>query len=522
MPDLRAADPRRLGTYRLSARLGQGGQGVVYLGHTGNGAKVAIKLLHAGLSDDQAVRRRFRAEVEAVRRVAPFCTAQLLDADLEGDRPYLVSEYVDGISLTEHVIAQGPRIGGSLHRLAIGTATALGAIHRAAVVHRDFKPGNVLLSLDGPRVIDFGISRPMDSTATTGRFPIGTPAYLAPERIKGEPAGPPADLYAWALTVAYTANGRHAYTAETHQEVLARILYGKPDLGTLTGRLRELVDACLAVEPGDRPDAEEVLRRLLSHDLTGRDVLSTGALAALDTTPEPAASGPVALGSAPEPVALRAAAPRPVFDAADSGAPDTVDWRVPGSGGTRTTGARSALAALVDPDAHASSEQAAPRAAVTVTRPQPRVLPEPGPRLPVARTARGRPGSWRLAATAVTVAVLVIAAVALWTLSGGPGANGVWTGSAEHPSADRVFPVEIRLDGGPTSSMRWGADLRCSGMLSPAGEALVYELGEVEGEECYPGTLRMLPTAEANQMAISVIRRGEQEVTYSGKVSRVS
>ncbi len=312
MPDLRAADPRRLGTYRLSARLGQGGQGVVYLGHTGNGAKVAIKLLHAGLSDDQAVRRRFRAEVEAVRRVAPFCTAQLLDADLEGDRPYLVSEYVDGISLTEHVIAQGPRIGGSLHRLAIGTATALGAIHRAAVVHRDFKPGNVLLSLDGPRVIDFGISRPMDSTATTGRFPIGTPAYLAPERIKGEPAGPPADLYAWALTVAYTANGRHAYTAETHQEVLARILYGKPDLGTLTGRLRELVDACLAVEPGDRPDAEEVLRRLLSHDLTGRDVLSTGALAALDTTPEPAASGPVALGSAPEPVALRAAAPRPV------------------------------------------------------------------------------------------------------------------------------------------------------------------------------------------------------------------
>ncbi|MET8006825.1 serine/threonine-protein kinase [Nonomuraea glycinis] len=491
MPDLRAADPRRLGTYRLSARLGQGGQGVVYLGHTGNGAKVAIKLLHAGLSDDQAVRRRFRAEVEAVRRVAPFCTAQLLDADLEGDRPYLVSEYVDGISLTEHVIAQGPRIGGSLHRLAIGTATALGAIHRAAVVHRDFKPGNVLLSLDGPRVIDFGISRPMDSTATTGRFPIGTPAYLAPERIKGEPAGAPADLYAWALTVAYTANGRHAYTAETHQEVLARILYGKPDLGMLTGRLRELVDACLAVEPGDRPDAEEVLRRLLSHDLTGRDVLSTGALAALDT-------------------------------ALDSGAPDTVDWRVPGSGGTRTTGARSALAALVDPDAHASSEQAAPRAAVTVTRPQPRVLPEPGPRLPVARTARGRPGSWRLAATAVTVAVLVIAAVALWTLSGGPGANGVWTGSAEHPSADRVFPVEIRLDGGPTSSMRWGADLRCSGTLSPAGEALVYELGEVEGEECYPGTLRMLPTAEANQMAISVIRRGEQEVTYSGKVSRVS
>ncbi|MDA0637935.1 serine/threonine-protein kinase, partial [Nonomuraea sp. MCN248] len=266
MSELRADDPRRLGAYQLSARLGHGGQGVVYLGHTGQGARVAIKLLHASLSADPVVRRRFLAEIEAVRRVAPFCTAQLLDADLEGDRPYLVSEYVDGVSLREHVADQGPRTGGSLHRLAIGTATALGAIHRAGVVHRDFKPGNVLLSLDGPRVIDFGISRLMDGAATTGKIPIGTPAYLAPERIKGEPAGPPADLYAWALTVAFTATGRHAFTGVTHQEVLARILYGKPDLGTLSGQLRAIVDACLAPDPADRPDAEEVLRRLLGQD----------------------------------------------------------------------------------------------------------------------------------------------------------------------------------------------------------------------------------------------------------------
>ncbi|MFC7588900.1 serine/threonine-protein kinase [Nonomuraea antimicrobica] len=249
MSELSAEDPRQLGSYRLTRRLGQGGQGIVYLGHSPQGAQVAVKLLHASLSGDPDVRRRFLGEVEAVRRVAAFCTAQLLDADLEGDRPYLVSEYVEGPSLHDHVVAKGPRQGGSLDRLAIGTATALGAIHRAGVVHRDFKPGNVLLSLDGPRVIDFGVSRLMDTAATTTHLPIGTPAYMAPERMKGESAGPPSDLWAWALTVAYTATGRHAYTAETQQEVLARVLYGKADLGSLDGRLREIVRACLAAEP---------------------------------------------------------------------------------------------------------------------------------------------------------------------------------------------------------------------------------------------------------------------------------
>jgi hypothetical protein len=302
----------------------------------------------------------------------------------------------------------------------------------------------------------------------------------------------------------------------------------------LTGRLRELVDACLAVEPRDRPDAEEVLRRLLSHDLTGGDVLSTGAMAAIDTAPAPAVFDTVtSRPSAVDTAVFDIAASRlPTVDTAAPEAPVTVDWRAPHSGGTRTMGARSALAALVDTGA-SSPGQAPPPAAVSVTRPQPSVRPEPDPQPPVEGTVRHRPRPWQPVASmvrrrsrpwqlAVTAVVLAIAGVVLWALSAGPGTNGVWTGSAEHPSADRVFPVEIRLDGGPESSMRWGADLHCSGMLSPAGEALVYELGEVRGEECHPGTLRMLPTADANQMAISVIRRGEQEVTYSGKVSRDS
>lgn len=429
LADLRAEDPRQLGAYRLVGRLGQGGQGVVYLAEQ----QVAVKLLHASVADDPVRRRRFEAEVEAVRRVAPFCTAQLLDADLDGDRPYLVSEYVDGVSLREHVIAKGPRSGGSLDRLAIGTATALGAIHRANVVHRDFKPGNVLLSLDGPRVIDFGVSRLMDTAATTRGVPVGTPSYMAPEQIKGEPVGPPTDLFAWALTVAFTANGRHAYTAETYQEVLARILYGKPDLGAVAGPLREIVDACLAPSPEDRPDAEEVLRRLLGHPSSG-DVLTSGAMAAKEVT-----------------------------------VPRSLDVTVPD-----------------------------------------------------LEVPRRRPKAWQLVVTAIGLAAATTGFV--WWLQGAqsPGLAGTWTGSAEHPAAGRVFPLEISIAPEGTSSMRWGADLHCSGRLSPLRPGLTYTLDNVKGDQCHPGTLTMTLTGEGDQAAIKVTRPGETTITYAGKVSRLS
>ncbi|MFI7125635.1 serine/threonine-protein kinase [Nonomuraea sp. NPDC050153] len=483
MSALRADDPRQLGSYRLSRRLGQGGQGVVYLGHSEQGAQVAIKLLHASLSGDPDVRRRFLGEVEAVRRVAAFCTAQLLDADLEGDRPYLVSEYVEGPSLLEHVVAKGPRLGGSLERLAIGTATALGAIHRAGVVHRDFKPGNVLLGLDGPRVIDFGVSRLMDTAATSSMVPVGTPAYLSPERINGELAGPPADLWAWALTVAYTATGRHAYTADTYQEVLARILYGKPDLGPLTGRLREIVEACLAPEPGERPDAEEALRRLLGQAAAGGDVLSSGAQAAVG--PGPAARVTSATGSG------RAFADR---EPQTAGLRLVMESAPPGDGPGR----------IHDPDPTTSFP--------AVTRD---TAPEPTP--------RRRVKAWQVVVAAAGV-VMAVAGFVFWLRGAqGPGLEGTWTGSAEHFTAQRVFPVELRLgpdeDGG---AMLWGADLHCSGRLLRHGSGMVFTLDGVTGDECYPGTLQMIPTSASNQMAIKVTRQGKDEVTYSGTVTRAS
>ncbi|GAA3583263.1 hypothetical protein GCM10022419_076320 [Nonomuraea rosea] len=513
MSELRADDPEQLGEYRLSRRLGQGGQGVVFLASSPGGAQVAVKLLHASLSGDPDVRRRFLGEAAAVRRVAAFCTAQLLDADLDGDRPYLVSEYVDGPSLGEHVIAKGPRLGGSLDRLAIGTATALGAIHRAGVIHRDFKPGNVLLSLDGPRVIDFGVSRLMDAAATTTRFPVGTPAYLAPERIQGESAGPPADLWAWALTVAYTATGRHAYMGDTYQEILARILYGKPDLGGLSGRLREIVDACLAPGPGDRPDAEEVLRRLLGQvpglDPGADDVLTTGVRAATATPPVGGAlsegrTAPSGGGSA-----------LPEDTTAPSGPQDTTgpsgdesalpeDTTAPSEGEITPVGKVPAVRRWRS--WHAGVALACLALGVTGFILWPRGTQQPEP-------TRSRPAQAGQSATVQPSPVGRTPA---------PDLDGTWTGSAEHPTAKRIFPVELRLRPGGSSTMRWGADLHCSGRVGPAKSGLVFALDRVKGEACYPGTLRIVPSADPDQIAIEVTREGQNEITYAGKVFRGS
>src|SRR3954469_9991822 len=198
---LRANDPEQLGAYRLTGRLGEGGQGVVYLGEDTEGERVAVKLLHAQFSGDTKARARFAGELSSAKRVAPFCTARILDADVDGEIPYLVSEFIDGPSLRGVVDTDGPRGGNSLQRLAIGTVTALAAIHEAGIVHRDFKPTNVLLASDGPRVIDFGIARALDASGTVSSTTVGTPSYMSPEQIAGEVAGPPTDVFAWACTI---------------------------------------------------------------------------------------------------------------------------------------------------------------------------------------------------------------------------------------------------------------------------------------------------------------------------------
>ncbi|MBT2229462.1 serine/threonine-protein kinase [Nonomuraea sp. NEAU-A123] len=250
---LREGDPAAVGPYRLLGRLGAGGQGVVYLGQGHDGRPVAVKVLREGLADE-----RFAKEIDAARRVEPFCIAQVLDASLSG-RPYIVTEYVEGPTLQE----AGRHVGADLQRLAVATATALAAIHQAGVVHRDFKPANVLLGQGGPRVIDFGIARSVESGLTASSSIVGTPAYMAPEQLAGAPLGPAVDVFAWASVIVFAATGSPPFGEDSLPAVINRILHNEPQLGDLPQPLRAIVLGCLAKDPAHRPTMREVLLRLL-------------------------------------------------------------------------------------------------------------------------------------------------------------------------------------------------------------------------------------------------------------------
>jgi predicted Ser/Thr protein kinase len=263
---LRPGDPAELGAYRLLGLLGEGSQGIVYLGRGASGTHVAIKLLHARMAADPDARDRFVRELAAAKKVARFCTAQVLDADLAGDHPYIVSEYVEGRSLRSHISSDGPRTGGALERLAISTLTALAAIHKAGIVHRDFTPHNVLLGPDGPRVIDFGIARALGAARNDETNNVGTPAYMAPEQVSAGEIGPPADMFAWGATILFAGTGRPPFGNESVPAVMERVMHAEPDVTALPEPLRSVVAACLAKDPARRPTAQQAQARLLGHE----------------------------------------------------------------------------------------------------------------------------------------------------------------------------------------------------------------------------------------------------------------
>ncbi|MFD0691216.1 protein kinase domain-containing protein [Actinomadura fibrosa] len=263
MPDTEL--PGLIGPYRVVDRLGEGGMGTVYVGLDRSGRKVAIKVIRREFAADRQYRARFEAEVSAAQRVRPFCTAPVLDADPTADPPYLVTEFVNGPSLDDAVVKDGPLRGADLEAVAVGIATALTAIHDAGVVHRDLKPANVLLSTFGPRVIDFGIARSMDGTRLTATGGIiGTPAFMAPEQLYGQGATPASDVFAWGATVAFAACGRPCFGGNSIPAIIHRIVSGEPDLTGLSGTLLSTVRAALAKDPADRPSAQAVLDRLIS------------------------------------------------------------------------------------------------------------------------------------------------------------------------------------------------------------------------------------------------------------------
>ncbi|MEU5881278.1 serine/threonine-protein kinase [Spirillospora sp. NPDC047279] len=268
---VRPNDPERLGRYQVIGRLGRGGMGTVYLGTDETGRRVAIKVINLELSDDAAFNERFRREVTAARQVRRFCTAAVLDARLEGEPLYVVTEYVDGPTLEQAVRAEGPMSEGALEGLAVNIATALGAIHGAGIVHRDLKPSNVLLSSTGPRVIDFGIARAMDALGggltRTGQF-VGTPSYIAPELMRGGPLTPAADVFSWGCVVTYAGTGHAPFSGGTIHEIIHRVINEPPSIDALEPDLRVLVARALDKDPARRPGAAELVRALSGLDET--------------------------------------------------------------------------------------------------------------------------------------------------------------------------------------------------------------------------------------------------------------
>jgi serine/threonine protein kinase len=252
----------RLGRFELLGRLGEGGQGIVYLGRGPNPGedRVAVKVLRS--TADADVLERLARELDAIHQVQPFVTAGVIEASAEGERRYVVSEFIDGPSLQERVDERGPLPEGDLQRLAVGTATALTAIHGAGVVHRDFKPANVLLGPDGPRVVDFGIARLTDASTITSGL-IGTPSFVAPEQLAGARPTSAVDIFAWAVTMIYAATGRLAFGADSVSAVMHRILYEEPEVNGLPASLRAIARECLEKDPARRPSARDLLLRLV-------------------------------------------------------------------------------------------------------------------------------------------------------------------------------------------------------------------------------------------------------------------
>src|SRR5215471_2610536 len=252
----------RLGPYRLLERLGEGGMGVVYLATDPNQRKVAVKALRPAIAADPNARRRLAREVETMRRVRSPFVAEVLDADVTCDPPYIVTRYVHGRTLEEIVGQGGPLPGPQLARVASGLALALAAVHAAGVVHRDLKPGNVMLANGEPVVIDFGIAHVPDSTrlTQTGMF-MGTPGYLAPEVIEGQQSGPASDVHSWGATVAFAATGRPPFGTGGFETIFYRIINGQPDLNGFPAPLLSLVVQALSRDPTRRPSAAELCQR---------------------------------------------------------------------------------------------------------------------------------------------------------------------------------------------------------------------------------------------------------------------
>ena len=260
MHELQPEDPQLIGPYRLRGRLGAGGMGRVYLGLSPSGRPAAVKVIRADLAQDPEFLARFRREITVARKVSGLFTAPVIDADLDGPVPWLATAYVPGPSLADAVSQHGPLPPRSVLALAKGLAEGLSAIHAAGVVHRDLKPANVLLAEDGPRVIDFGISRAVEASALTHTgLVVGSPGFMSPEQAEGREVGPPSDIFSLGAVLAFAATGQGPFGTGSTPALVYRVVHSLPNLDNLPADVRLLAERCLAKDPAQRPTAAQLL-----------------------------------------------------------------------------------------------------------------------------------------------------------------------------------------------------------------------------------------------------------------------
>ncbi|MEU1227579.1 serine/threonine-protein kinase [Streptomyces sp. NPDC005828] len=263
MMRLRREDPRIVGSFRLHRRLGAGGMGVVYLGSDRRGQRVALKVIRPDLAEDQEFRSRFAREVSAARRIRGGCTARLVAADLEADRPWFATQYVPGPSLHDRVAEEGGLRAADVASIGAALSEGLVAVHEAGVVHRDLKPSNILLSPKGPRIIDFGIAWATGaSTLTHVGTAVGSPGFLAPEQVRGAAVTPATDVFSLGATLAYASMADSPFGHGSSEVMLYRVVHEEPQLHGVPDALAPLIRACLAKDPEDRPSTLQLSMRL--------------------------------------------------------------------------------------------------------------------------------------------------------------------------------------------------------------------------------------------------------------------
>ena len=295
---LEPSDPRLIGPFELVGRLGAGGMGRVFLGMSAAGRPVAVKVIHAGLAADPEFRARFSVEVAAARKVSGLFTALVVDADVDAPVPWLATAYVSGPSLSEAVRDHGPRSVGPLLAMAAGLAKSLTAIHAAGVVHGDLKPSNVLLALDGPRVIDFGISQAAEAApqARAGLV-VGTPSFMSPEQAAGHAVGPLSDVFSLGTVLAFAATGRKPFGTGPAAAVLERVVRGAADLDGVPAEVRPLIERCLVKDPAGRPAAAGLLAEVTAIQAA----LDQAAGSAPGAGPDPGTAPPAPAAASPAP-----------------------------------------------------------------------------------------------------------------------------------------------------------------------------------------------------------------------------